>query len=147
MVLSLIEVSRNALLPYSAAQLFELVNKVEDYPLFMNGCLAARVISSSDTAMLAELTLAKAGLQRSFSTQNRLAFPERIEMNLAEGPFESFEGVWLFKELAPSACKVSFDLRFSIKGSIAKQALSSLISSVGSDMVDAVCGRAKQVYG
>ena len=143
----MIEISRNALLPYSAEQLFDLVNKVEDYPLFMNGCIATKVLETTDAAMVAQLTVAKAGLQRSFTTRNSLYCPERIVMILEEGPFDAFEGVWTFTALAPTACKVSFDLRFSIKGNLATQALSSLISAVGSDMVDAICGRAKQVYG
>ena len=143
----MIEVSRNALLPYSNQQLFDLVNKVEDYPRYMSGCIATRVFEQTSTTMVAELTVAKAGVQRSFTTRNELQAPERIVMTLEEGPFDSFEGVWAFTHLAESACKVSFDLRFSVSGALTAQALTSLISTVGSDMVDAVCARAKQVYG
>lgn len=142
-----IEVSRTALLPYSDEQLFALVNNVEDYPLFMNGCLATKVFESSAAHMVAELTLSKAGLKRSFTTRNTLLAPERIVMALEDGPFEEFEGVWTFTGLSPNACKVSFDLRFSMKGSLATRALGALIKGVGSDMIDAVSNRAKQVYG
>ena len=37
-------IHRSALLPHSARQLFELVNDVESYPQYMDGCVAASVL-------------------------------------------------------------------------------------------------------
>ena len=75
-------VSRSALIGYSAQQMFDLVNDIEQYPQFMQGCRSARVISKSDKELVGELSLAKAGVTQTFVTRNSLIAPSRIEMRL-----------------------------------------------------------------
>ncbi len=143
----MIEVNKSALLNYSDKQLFDLVNDVEAYPQYLQGCIGATVFEQTPVMMRAELTLSKLGLQKSFTTCNTLIAPTKIIMALEDGPFDHFEGVWHFNALADNACKVSFNLRFNPKGRFGTKALSMLMSSVGSDMVSAMCERAKIVYG
>lgn len=143
----MVEISRSAIVPYAADKIFDLINDVAAYPQYMNGCVASRVIASDSNSMLAELTVAKAGIKHSFVTKNTLQRPERIALLLERGPFDTFEGEWLLKVLSDEACKVSFDLRFSVNNVIARQALGALVSGVGTEMVDAICARAKKLYG
>ncbi len=44
------QISRTALVPYSAEQMYQLVNDVQSYPQFLPGVLvvASRVIASTD---------------------------------------------------------------------------------------------------
>ena len=41
------QVRRSALLPYSAAQVFDLVGDIERYPDFLPWCSAAQVVSAA----------------------------------------------------------------------------------------------------
>ena len=41
----MVTISQSALLPYSAEQMFALVNDIAAYPQFMQGCLNAEVLS------------------------------------------------------------------------------------------------------
>ena len=66
------QVSRSALIGYSAQQMFDLVNDIEQYPQFMQGCRSARILSLSDTELVGELSLAKAGITQTFVTRNML---------------------------------------------------------------------------
>ena len=140
-------VSRSALIGYSAQQMFDLVNDIEQYPQFMQGCRSARVISKTDTELVGELSLAKAGVTQTFVTRNSLIAPSRIEMRLEEGNFSRFSAVWQFEALSEAACKVSFDMEFEFKYGLVDLAVGKLVSSSANNLVDALVDRAKLVYG
>lgn len=140
-------IHRSALLPYSAGKVFRLVNDVQSYPQFMEGCVAARVIEASDQHMVARLELSRAGITQSFTTRNSLQTNERIELSLEEGPFERFWGCWQFTALRDDACKVTLDMEFSLRRGLLGAAAGHLLDSVTNNLVDAVVRRAHEVYG
>ncbi|AYC31633.1 type II toxin-antitoxin system RatA family toxin [Pseudomonas cavernae] len=140
-------IQRSALLPYPAQLLFALVNDVARYPEFLPWCSATEVLEVSDTHMLARLAVAKGGLSQQFVTRNALVPGQRIEMNLAEGPFSELHGVWQFKALTDKACKISLDLSFAYAGPVVKATLGPLFNQAANTLVDAFCQRAKQLYG
>lgn len=141
------QVSRSALIGYSAQQMFDLVNDIEQYPQFMQGCRSARVLSSSPTELVGELTLAKAGITQTFTTRNLLDAPHSIDMKLEEGNFSSFSAVWRFEALTESACKVSFEMSFAFSSGLIEMAAGKLISGSANSLVDALVDRATLVYG
>lgn len=141
------QVSRSALIGYSAQQMFDLVNDIEQYPQFMQGCRSARVLSSSPTELVGELTLAKAGITQTFTTRNLLDAPHSIDMKLEKGNFSSFSAVWRFEALTESACKVSFEMSFAFSSGLVEMAAGKLISGSANSLVDALVDRATLVYG
>jgi len=143
----LTEIHRSALMLYPAQSMFELVNDIEAYPRFMEGCVGAEVISRTEEVVEARLHLAKAGIRQSFTTRNRLTAPNAIEMELLEGPFERFEGHWSFEALRDDACKVSLRLAFRLSNTLASRAARQLFESVANGLVDAVCRRARELHG
>lgn len=140
-------IERSALLPYSDQQMFDLVNDVESYPHFMEGCQGAEIISQHDNIVTARLDLGKAGITYSFSTRNYLDPPKSIEMELVDGPFRSFEARWEFKALGPQACKVSLFMRFEFTSALIDIALKRIFDHSSRNLVNAVTARAKEVYG
>ncbi len=140
-------INRSALLPYTARQVYDLVNDVESYPSFMEGCIGARIISRSEHAMEARLELSRGGIVHSFTTLNTLVANEAIELRLREGPFERFAGCWRFKALGEAACKVSLELDFKIRNALVGVAAGHLFERVTNSQVEAVARRARQVYG
>lgn len=141
------EIRRSALLPYSAEKIYALVNDIESYPLYMDGCVAAEVLQHDEARMEARLDLAKAGLKLSFTTRNTLEPYRRVAMTLVDGPFDNLEGEWLLLPLAESACKVSLHMHFALTGKLVGAATRQLFNSVANNLVDAVVKRAGQVYG
>jgi len=87
------QISRSALVSFSAEQMFHLVNDVARYPEFLPGCSGTRVLESSPEAMIASVDVSKAGISKTFTTSNELRHGESIMMNLVDGPFKTF-GVW-----------------------------------------------------
>lgn len=140
-------INRTALVEYSAEQMFALVNDIGKYPEFMQGCLAAKVISSNELELVGQLTLSKAGLSQTFTTRNQLEFPSHIEMRLEEGNFSRFSSAWDFEPLSESACKISLSMEFEFGLGLMDFAGGSLFNSSASNLVDAVVKRAELLYG
>ena len=141
------EIDRSALVLFPADAMFALVADIESYPQFMDGCVGARVLTRSDAEVTAVLELSKGGIRQQFTTRNRLQRPRQITMELVEGPFESFNGEWRFDPLTDNACKVSLHLTFSFSNSVVAGAASRLFHSVANTQVDALCKRARLIYG
>ncbi len=140
-------IDRSALVMYSARQMYDLVNDIESYPLFMQGCQKARVISRTDSEVIGELTLGKAGLQHSFTTRNTVKPGEEMCMGLVEGPFRTFGASWRFQPLAENACKVSLQMEFDFAGGLMGFALEKLFNHSANSLVDSVVERANLLYG
>jgi ribosome-associated toxin RatA of RatAB toxin-antitoxin module len=99
-------------------------------------------MEASDTHMLARLDLTVAGLRTSFTTRNALEPPTRIELQLVEGPFRKFTGLWQFHSLAEDACKVSLTLDFDVAGAVLGTALAIGFQGLADKMVDDFCREA-----
>ena len=138
-------INRSALVMHSAASMFALVNDVERYPEFLDGCSKVDLLESTVTAMTARLYLSKAGLSYQFVTRNTLLADEKITLELQDGPFDYLRGSWVFTPLRDDACKVEMALEFGVSG-LKGKALSGLFSPIAGNMVDAFCKRADNIY-
>ncbi|MDN3610756.1 SRPBCC family protein [Vibrio ostreicida] len=140
------QVSRSALVSFSAEQMFKLVNDVASYPDFLPGCSGSRVIESHDSAMVAAVDVSKAGISKTFITSNQLVLDEAILMNLVDGPFKTLKGGWFFTALDDQACKVELKLEFEFSSKMIELAFGKVFNELTSNMVNAFTQRAKQVY-
>ncbi len=142
-----IVIQRSALLLHSAERMYDLVNDVATYPEFVHNCVAAEVLESSASHMLASLSLKKSGVSLSFTTRNQLTPPSQITLALEKGPLSQLSGSWQFTELREGACKVSLQLEFVVKNSVTSRLASAVLESVSNSLVDSFCQRADQLYG
>ena len=126
--------------------MFALVNDIEAYPQYMDGCVTAEVLSASQGELVARLGLQRLKMSQSFVTRNQLQPPTRMTMELEEGPFKYLHGCWTFKALSETACKVSFELTFELSNRVAGKMAGKLLESVANDLVDGLCRRARQLY-
>lgn len=138
-------IARSALVLHPVDMMFDLVEDIEAYPEYMEGCEGAQVISRSDDQVIARLQLGKAGIQQSFTTRNRLHRPDRIEMTLESGPFTRFHGEWRFEALREDACKVSLTLDFQLKSGILHLAAGKLFTRMANNLVAATTARANVI--
>jgi len=137
-------IHRHALVRHSALRMYTLVNDVASYPRRFPWCEDSDVIAQSDTRMLARLDLTFAGLRTSFTTENTLKAPTRIDLRLVEGPFRELKGTWLFHSLAEDACKVSLNLDFEVAGVFLGSALAIGFQGLADRMVDDFCREADE---
>jgi ribosome-associated toxin RatA of RatAB toxin-antitoxin module len=69
-----------------------------------------------------------------------------IEMCLQDGPFKTFNGLWQFKPLSDSACKLTLDLEFEFNSRTLAKLATGMFSGVSNNLVDALCKRADEIY-
>lgn len=139
-------IRRDKVVPHSAAQMYDLVNDIANYPTFLPWCTRSLVLSSDEDEIKAELTLAKGGLEKSFTTCNRLQKHKMIEVRLVSGPFKQLEGFWRFEALDDNSCKVSLDLEFEFNNFLVGMALGPVFHQITNSLVDAFCERAAILY-
>jgi len=140
-------IEKSALVKFSAQQMFDLVNNIEDYPQFLPWCSGSRIIKREGDIVEAELLISKGGFKKSFSTRNKMDKGGVITVSLLDGPFSYLEGVWNFMPLREDASKISLDLEFEMSGMLANLAFGVVFNQICNTMVSSFTSRAKQVYG
>lgn len=140
------QVSRSALVPFSAKQMYDLVNDVASYPQFLPGCSGSKILDQTESTMVASVDVAKAGIKKTFTTKNTLIDSEMIGMNLVDGPFKSLTGGWHFMALDETACKVELKLDFEFSNALVAMAFGKVFQELTNNMVNSFTQRAKQVY-
>ncbi|TEW55009.1 type II toxin-antitoxin system RatA family toxin [Psychromonas sp. RZ22] len=141
------QVSRSALLMYSAQEMYQLVNDVNAYPEFLPGCSETIILLDQPDLMKASVKVSKAGITQTFVTENTLVPAQSITMNLIKGPFKHLTGGWTFTALDEKACKVSLDLQFEFSSSLVELAFGRIFHELVGSMVRSFSNRAKTVYG
>lgn len=140
------QISRSALVPYSAEQMYRLVNDVDAYPEFLPGCTGSRVLDNSGDQMTAAVDVSKAGISKTFTTRNTLISNQSILMQLVDGPFRKLTGGWHFTSLGDDACKVELSLDFEFTNMLVEMAFGRIFKELANNMVQAFSQRAKEVY-
>lgn len=141
------EVNRLVLVGFTPAQMFALVEAVEDYPRFLPWCRGASVRRHDADRATATILIHYRGIRQSFTTENALRVPEAIDMRLVEGPFRSLDGSWRFTGLADRGCKVELRLHYEFSSRVLEKLVGSVFNHIADKLVDAFAKRAEQVYG
>lgn len=140
--------NRSALVPYTPAEMFALVDDIESYPQFLPWCRSSKVLSRDEDKVYATIELARGALRKSFTTCNRLQKNKFIEMRLVEGPFHHLEGLWRFDPIDDSEqCRVSLAMEFEFANRFIGLALGPIFNEIVSTLVDSFCERARECYG
>ena len=140
-------VRKSAVVPYSAEEMFALVNDVEKYPEFLPWCTDAKVHACNGNRVTASVSLATAGIRQTFSTENTLQPGRRIDVRLLSGPFSRLDGYWRFDPAGERTCQVQLALDFEFRNMVLKLALSRVFHYIVNSLVDAFTRRAGQIYG
>lgn len=140
------QISRTALVPYSAEQMYQLVNDVKSYPQFLPGCSGSRILDESASQMMAAVDVSKAGISKTFTTRNVLVSNQSIIMQLVDGPFKKLMGGWKFTPIGDDACRIEFQLDFEFTNKLIELAFGRIFKELAGNMVQAFTVRAKEVY-
>jgi ribosome-associated toxin RatA of RatAB toxin-antitoxin module len=139
-------VERSALVTYTAAQMFALVNDVARYPEFLPWCVGARVEHVSANERVAALKVARGVLRTEFTTRNTLQQDAQIHMQLMHGPFRNLVGEWRFEPIGTRGSRVHFRMEFEFKNRLSASAFNAVFESLCGTIVDAFVLRAQTVY-
>jgi ribosome-associated toxin RatA of RatAB toxin-antitoxin module len=139
-------VEKSVLVAHTPERMFALVDKVEEYPVFLPWCGGTELIARDEIRTEATLHIAYMGIRQSFTTENTKQHPREMRIRLKEGPFSEMEGDWLFLPLGSDACKVEFRLQYVFSSRVLETILAPVFSHITNTFVDAFVRRADEVY-
>lgn len=141
------KVSRSAIVPYTASDMYALVADVESYPEFLPWCSDVDVHLREGDTVEATLELHRGGLRKRFRTRNAMQPDTRMDLSLVGGPFRHLAGGWTFTPLGEAGSKVALDLEFEFDSRALDLVVGAFFEDACNQLVDAFTQRAARVYG
>jgi coenzyme Q-binding protein COQ10 len=143
--------SETRFLPYSAADMYDLVADVARYPEFIPWVSAARVRSvtkgDDHDIMLADLLVGfRVFRERFLSRVVMWNTTRRIDTEYIEGPFKHMLSTWQFHD-KPGGCDIAFEVDFEFKNKLLQGAAGLFFNEAMQQIVRAFETRADALYG
>jgi ribosome-associated toxin RatA of RatAB toxin-antitoxin module len=143
----MITIERQAIVPYSSRQMYDLVDGVEHYPEFLPWCSGSELVLREERRTVGTIRIDYRGVRQQLTTDNQNIPGERIELALVRGPFREFRGVWQFVPLGDAACRVELSISYQLASPILGRLMGSAFEQIANSLVDSFVGRADEVYG
>lgn len=143
-------VHKSVLIWYTPIEMYQLVTDVASYPQFLPWCDHATVLEQHEDGVTAEIGISFSGIRQTFTTRNTHSAPQRIDMQMVNGPFSQLEGQWHFHILGDGsqrAAKVELLLNYGFDNAALATVVGPVFDKIASSLVDAFVKRAQQVYG
>ncbi|NDP47529.1 MAG: type II toxin-antitoxin system RatA family toxin [Sulfuriferula multivorans] len=139
-------VEKSVLVAHPPERMFELVDRVEDYPVFLPWCGGTELKIRDEDLTVATIHIAYMGIRQSFTTENTKIYPHEMKIKLRDGPFSELEGNWAFIPLGEEACKIEFRLRYVFSSRVLETILAPVFSHITNTFVDAFVRRADEMF-
>ena len=136
------EVKRSVLLPYSAEDMFDLIEKAEAYPQYLPWCVSAKIFERQEDLVAARLEFSYLKIRFGFETRNPKRRPEWLQVKLVQGPFKHLVGDWHFTPIGGIGCRIDFAMTFEVADGRLDALAGPAASLVAKAMVDAFVKRA-----
>ena len=104
--------SKQVTVPYSADQMYDLVNDINAYSDFIPLCISSEVHEKQDQRLRTTIKIAKGKIGFQFTTVNTMEKGRSISINMENGPFKSLKGVWRFTPAGTRECIISLHFEF-----------------------------------
>jgi ribosome-associated toxin RatA of RatAB toxin-antitoxin module len=140
------DVKKNVIVHHSVDQMFHLVDRIEDYPLFLPWCGGSKVMERTPEITRASILIKYHGINQNFTTQNTKTYPGRIDLKLIDGPFKTLDGSWIFKAINKDACSIEFHLHYEFSNFILDKLISPVFSQIANTFVDGFVTQADKIY-
>ena len=139
--------NKQVTVPYTAEQMYDLVNDINAYPKFIPLCISSEVHEELDQQLRATIKIAKGKIGFGFTTLNTMEKGRSITMNLENGPFKTLNGVWRFNPSGTNECIISLDFDFDFSNKLLGVALGGLFKQLCDSMVESFRKQAAVRYG
>ena len=143
----MVAIHKSTVVPYSADEMYALVNDIGSYPEFLRWCKNAEVIDETETRLVATVFIEAGKIRQSFTTENNMQPGRVINMQLVEGPFKFLTGCWRFDPQGEQSCSIALDIEFEFRNKLLKLALNHTFNHIMDSMVESFSQRACEIYG
>lgn len=134
-------------LPYKPDQLYDLVVDIEKYPEFLPWCVGARILSQSETEIVADLGVGYKFFRETFRSRVHLIPKTRIDVEYINGPFHHLNNHWVFQVAPQGGTNIDFFIDFQFRNRFFQSATQMVFEGAFNQMLTSFEKRAHQVYG
>lgn len=134
-------------LPYSAAQMYNLIADVQKYPEFLPWVSAIRVRKDEDTEMLADMIVGFKSIKETFSSRVVKSPYSSIVVDYLDGPMRHLHNRWSFIDTPSGGCIIEFNVDFSFRNPVFEALAGQFFESALRKMTGAFIARADTLYG
>ncbi len=137
--------------PFSAAQMFDLVADIERYPEFLPWCAALRIIiregDAAKVTLTADMVVAYKVFRERFKSRVLLdRAAGKIDVDYMDGPFRSLQNHWQFTALPDGGSVIHFEIAFEFSNFILQATARTVFDKAFARMSEAFVKRANEVY-
>ena len=135
------------ILPYTPAQMFNLVADIERYPEFLPWCLACRITRRDGPVIWGDLMVGFKVFRETFTSKVTLHNGDRIDVEYIDGPFRYLNNHWQFTAAPGGAgTEVDFFIDFEFRSRMLQAVASTVFNEAVRRMVGAFETRAGVIY-
>jgi ribosome-associated toxin RatA of RatAB toxin-antitoxin module len=135
------ELRRSALVKCTPEAAWAVVSDVLAYPQFVPGCSAADLLRTEGDDQVIRIAVRHGALHSHFTTRNRYEAPQRLHMQLVEGPFKQLSGRWQITPMGAVGCEIELLLHYQFSNPLKGAVLQPLFTTIADQMVKAFVQR------
>jgi len=129
-------IHKSAIVLHPAANMFKLVDEVENYPKFLPWCGSTQVIYRDSEITRASIEINFKGIKQSFTTENVKKSDHLMQIRLIDGPFKHLSGSWLFKKLDENSCQIELTLEYQFSNFLLETLISPVFNIIANTFID-----------
>ena len=134
--------------PYTQAQMFDLVAQVDKYKEFAPWCTASRITKwEGEDVFYADLVVGYKLFRERFTSKVILERPNQITIDYQKGPLKQLQNQWTFIDNGDGSCTIDFCVEFEFGNVFLQKLATTFFNEVVKRMVASFEKRADAIYG
>jgi ribosome-associated toxin RatA of RatAB toxin-antitoxin module len=138
-------VRKSVIVPHSAQVMYELVDDFERYPEFLPWCKSATMLERTAEGARGRLELDFSGFKGEIVTVNHNVAGRSIALELEDGPFTSFKGLWTFSPLGDTGSRVTLAVDYTFASGALQSVTAPVFGRITGSLVERFVQRAEEV--
>ena len=137
-------VRKTVIVQHPATAMYALVADFERYPEFLPWCKEARVLERHAGEVKGTLVIDYRGFRSEIATRNRMERGKSITLELLDGPFERFHGLWRFESLGEEGSRVSLEVEYTFAAGAVQVLIAPVFGHITGTLVERFVERADE---
>lgn len=140
------------LVPFTAAEMFDVVADVEAYPAFLPLCESLEILrreqSAAGAVLIARMGVGYKAIRESFTSRVTLGDDRsHVLVEYLDGPFHHLENRWRFADTGPGASSIDFFIEYEFRSAMLGLLMGAMFDKAFRKFAEAFEARARHVYG
>ena len=138
-------------LAHNAAEIYDLVMDIQNYPSFLPWCKQAHIVKvTSQENLQADLLINFKGFFEKYRSNIKHFIDKNgiynIQTTAIDGPFKQLFSEWKIKDLGKNSCEVEFFIDFSFNSFLLEKMIGAIFEKASKKMVKSFEQRANELY-